>query len=42
MARTESTVETDDEATAASVDPGIQPIGPEDDGEDDRPEETDD
>ena len=41
MARTAENVETDDAATADSLDPHIQPVGPEDDGEDERPPEAD-
>lgn len=40
MARTETTVETDDLATLESLDQDIQPVGPEDDGEDNRPPEA--
>ncbi len=35
MARTEDSAETDDDATIESMDPDIQPVGPDDDGEDD-------
>jgi len=39
MARTEANVETDDAAATESLDPTIVPVGPDDDGEDDRPDE---
>lgn len=39
MARTEANVETDDVAATESLDPSILPIGPDDDGEDEREDE---
>lgn len=41
MARTENSVDLDEAATAESLDPNIKPVGPEDDGEDDRPDNED-
>lgn len=41
MARIGDTVETDDDAAAESMDDTVNPVGPEDDGEDNRPPEAD-